>query len=245
MNSIAESEFVSFWVLRNRQTGEVLTADKSADEKVVFDIQNLTAGNYYLSLYVKHMGNLHRVLVKNSNVSELPNIEFKEEGLSKSIFINDKNSFAIRVNPTKFTDQLKWKMERRKLAQGEKKGPAKQSAFQKLMERFIPKLPVRPNWVLFESHMGKQYSDSPKYIYEQLLESGNKFKFIWSLQEPEQVDVPGPAIKVKRNSLKHLYYMNRAKYWVDNQGIAHLAKKKSGSGVCADLAWHSFEENGL
>lgn len=227
VNSIAESEFVSFWVLRNRQTGEVLTADKSADEKVVFDIQNLTAGNYYLSLYVKHMGNLHRVLVKNSNVSELPNIEFKEEGLSKSIFINDKNSFAIRVNPTKFTDQLKWKMERRKLAQGEKKRPAKQSAFQKLMERLIPKLPVRSNWVLFESHMGKQYSDSPKYIYEQLLESGNKFKFIWSLQEPEQVDVPGPAIKVKRNSLKHLYYMNRSKYWVDNQGIAHLAKKKT------------------
>lgn len=227
VNSIAESEFVSFWVLRNRQTGEVLTAEKSADEKVVFDIQNLTAGNYYLSLYVKHMGNLHRVLVKNSNVSELPNIEFKEDGLSKSIFINDKNSFAIRVNPTKFTDQLKWKMERRKLAQGEKKKPAKQSAFQKLMERFIPKLPVRSNWVLFESHMGKQYSDSPKYIYEQLLQSGQKFKFIWSLQEPGQVDIPGSAIKVKRNSLKHLYYLNRAKYWVDNQGIAHLAKKKA------------------
>ncbi|MBZ5200604.1 bifunctional glycosyltransferase family 2 protein/CDP-glycerol:glycerophosphate glycerophosphotransferase [Planomicrobium chinense] len=226
VNSIAESEFVSFWVLRNRQTGEVLTAEKSADEKVVFDIQNLTAGNYYLSLYVKHMGNLHRVLVKNSNVSELPNIEFKEDGLSKSIFINDKNSFAIRVNPTKFTDQLKWKMERRKLAQGEKKKPAKPSAFQKLMERFIPKLPVRSNWVLFESHMGKQYSDSPKYIYEQLLQSGQKFKFIWSLQEPGQVDIPGSPIKVKRNSLKHLYYLNRAKYWVDNQGIAHLAKKK-------------------
>lgn len=227
VNSIPASEIHSFWVLRNRQTGEVLTAEESADEQVVFDVRNLTAGNYYLSLYVKHMGNLHRVLVKNSNVSELPNIEFKEGDLSKSIFINDKNSFAIRVNPTKLTDQLKWKMERRRLAQSGQKQPAKQSAFQKFMERVIPKLPVRSNWVLFESHMGKQYSDSPKYIYEQLLQSGNKFKFIWSLQEPEQVDIPGPAIKVKRNSLKHLYYLNRAKYWVDNQGIAHLAKKKA------------------
>ncbi|SDI36401.1 CDP-glycerol glycerophosphotransferase, TagB/SpsB family [Planococcus glaciei] len=228
VNSIAEEEFDSYWVLRNRQTGEILTAVASSEGKAVFELQNMVSGNYYLSLYVKHKGNLHRLLAKNSNISKLPNIELKDHHLSKSIFINEKNSFAIRVSPLKMIDQLRWKVERRRLAKKQQRTPAaaQPSSTRKALERFIPKLPIKSNWVLFESHMGKQYSDSPKYIYEQLLKSGLNFKFIWSFQQPDQVGLPGSAIKVERNSLRHFYYLNRAKYWVDNQGIAHLAKKK-------------------
>ncbi|MDN7226337.1 bifunctional glycosyltransferase family 2 protein/CDP-glycerol:glycerophosphate glycerophosphotransferase [Planococcus sp. N064] len=228
VNSISESEYSSYWVLRNRQTGKALTAVAEADGKVVFSVQNMTAGNYYLSLYVKHMGNLHRILVKNSNISELPNIELIENNLSKSIFINEKNSLAIRVAPEKLFNQLLWKVEKRKLAKNQQKAgfSPSPSPMRKALERLIPKFPLKSNWVLFESHMGKQYSDSPKYIYEQMIESGYKFKYIWVFQKPDQLELPGDAVKVKKNSLKHLYYLNRAKYWIDNQGIAHLAKKK-------------------
>ncbi|MBX0313375.1 bifunctional glycosyltransferase family 2 protein/CDP-glycerol:glycerophosphate glycerophosphotransferase [Planococcus glaciei] len=229
VNSIPATDINSFWVLRNRQTGEVMTSVKTNEDRVVFNVEGMTAGNYYLSLYIKHLGNLHRVLVKNSNISELPNIEFKAGDLSKSIFVNEKNSLAIRVVPIKLLNQLKWKITRRRLAQSQQKAPisAYSSSLRKVLERLIPRLPVKSKWVLFESHMGKQYSDSPKYIFEQLLKSDNHFKYIWVFQEPEQVELPVSVVKVKRNSLKHFYYLNRSKYWVDNQGIAHLAKKKA------------------
>lgn len=226
INSIDPDSITSFWMLRNRQTGETLVSEQSADDKFTFHIENTTEGNYYLSLYVNHLGNLHKVLVKGSEIADLPNIEVKTDSLSKSIYINEKNSFSIRVQPVKSIDQVKWKLKQRRKTHEAKKPKNTESAFQKWAKRWIPKLPVRSKWVLFESHMGKQYSDSPKYIYEQLLETGRDYKYIWSFQEPDAVELPGPAIKVKRNSLKHLYYLNRAKFWVDNQGMAHLADKK-------------------
>ncbi|MDN3425800.1 bifunctional glycosyltransferase family 2 protein/CDP-glycerol:glycerophosphate glycerophosphotransferase [Microbacterium sp. APC 3898] len=226
VNSIDSDEITSFWVLRNRQTGATLVSEKSDEGTITFHVKNMAEGNYYLSLVVNHMGNLHRVLVKKSEIADLPNIEVRKGDLSKSIYINQKNSFSIRVQPVKGVDQVKWKLKQRRTAQSAKKSGNAESAFQKWAKRWIPRLPVRSNWVLFESHMGKQYSDSPKYLYEELLESGRKYKYIWSFQDPETVEVPGPAVKVKRNSLKHLYYLNRAKFWVDNQGLAHLADKK-------------------
>ncbi|MDN3450136.1 bifunctional glycosyltransferase family 2 protein/CDP-glycerol:glycerophosphate glycerophosphotransferase [Planococcus sp. APC 3906] len=225
VNSIDLSEITAYWMLRNRQTGALLASEEPLKGTVHFNVKEMTAGNYYLSLYVKHRGNLHRELVKNTHIAELPNIEVREGDLAKGIFVNQKNSFSIRVIPTKTVDIVKWKMSQSSIVQSKKKQTGR-SGYQKLIEKLIPKLPVRPKWVLFESHMGKQYSDSPKYLYEQLVDSGQNFKYIWSFQNPDNVEVPGPAIKVKRNSLKHFYYLNRAKFWVDNQGMARLANKK-------------------
>lgn len=226
VNSIDPDSITSFWMLRNRQTGATLVSEKSEDRTFTFHVENMTEGNYYLSLCVNHMGNLHKILVKKSAIDDLPNIKVDTGNLSKSIYINQKNSFSIRVQPVKNTDQIKWKIKQRRINQTAKKTQTKESAFQKWAKRWIPRLPIRTKWVVFESHMGKQYSDSPKYIYEQLWQAGGNYKYIWSFQEPEAVELPGPAIKVKRNSLKHLYYLNRAKFWVDNQGMAHLADKK-------------------
>lgn len=227
VHSIDTSEISPFWVLRNRQTGEILASERSQDGTVLFDITDMTAGNYYLSLYIKHRGNLHRELVKNTHISELPNIEVRDGELAKGIYINEKNSFSIRVMPIKMMDTIKWKIKRQRINQKkQKKDSNNRKHLQKMIEKFIPKLPINTNWIMFESHMGKQYSDSPKYLYEQLVNSGQKYKFIWSFQDPDNIDLPGPAIKVKRNSLKHLYYLNRAKFWIDNQGMARLANKK-------------------
>src|SRR5690606_35999405 len=165
-------------------------------------------------------------LVKNTHISRLPNVKVKQGKVSKSIFINQKNSFSIQVKPIKTLDQIRWKFAQRRAIEANNRKKAGPSKFEKVLRKVIPKLPVRSNWILFESHMGKQYSDSPKYIYENLLSSGRKFKYIWSLQEPEHTEIPGNVIKVKRHSLKHLYYLSRAKYWVDNQGMAHLSDKK-------------------
>ena len=226
VNSIANSEKSSFWVLRNRQTGATIYNQESRDNLVRFNLNDVTSGNYYLSLFVRHMGNVHKNLVKSSGVSDFANVEIKDETYSKSIFINERNSFAIRVRPLKKLDQLRWAYNKRKSVRPKRKPSAVLTGVIKYTRKVIPKLPVRPKWILFESNMGKQYSDNPKYIYEMMCETQKDYKYIWSFEEPDSVKLPGPAVKVKRNSLKHFYYLNRSKFWVDNQGMAHLAKKK-------------------
>lgn len=226
VNSIDQADITYFWSMRNRQTGSVLVAEKAEVQTVVFHVDHMTEGNYYLSLNVNHLGNLHKILVKMSHIEALQNIQVKDGDLSKSIAVNPKNSFSVRVQPTTFVKTIQWIIKKRKLAQAKQPHPQSESFVEKTLKRWIPKLPIRKNWVLFESHMGKQYSDSPKYIYQELLNSQKNFTYIWSFQNPDTVELPGSAIKAKRHSLKHFYYLNRAKYWIDNQGMANLADKK-------------------
>ncbi|MCM2675730.1 CDP-glycerol glycerophosphotransferase family protein [Alkalicoccobacillus plakortidis] len=78
------------------------------------------------------------------------------------------------------------------------------------------KLSVKPNWILYESFLGKNYSDSPKYIYEYLSkEYPDAYKHIWVFNENEK-NIPFKAVKVKRFSFKHLYFMARSKFLVNN-----------------------------
>lgn len=78
------------------------------------------------------------------------------------------------------------------------------------------KFSQKDNWVVFESFLGKNYSDSPKYIYKYLLEhKGDQYRYIWIINDTK-TEIPGNPVKVKRFSLKYFYYMTRAKYWVNN-----------------------------
>src|SRR5690625_7046293 len=45
------------------------------------------------------------------------------------------------------------------------------------------KLPVKQNLVYFESFGGKSYSDSPKYIYEHLINHEDGYKYVWNLNK--------------------------------------------------------------
>lgn len=81
-----------------------------------------------------------------------------------------------------------------------------------IFERFSQ----QDQWVVFESFFGKQYSDSPKYIYEYLLKNyGDQYKFIWIIND-KSMKIPGNPKKVPRFSLGYFYYITRAKYWVTN-----------------------------
>ena len=46
--------------------------------------------------------------------------------------------------------------------------------------RLAKLLPVDPRLIVFEAGMGRQYADSPRYVYEELLRRGNDFKKVWS-----------------------------------------------------------------
>lgn len=91
------------------------------------------------------------------------------------------------------------------------------------------RLPVKKNWVLFESFGGKSYSDNCKYIYEYMLKNyGSEYKYIWVMRD-HNIDIPGNPIVIKPNAYKYLYYLARAKFLVFNsrQPIWYNKRKES------------------
>ena len=84
--------------------------------------------------------------------------------------------------------------------------------------------------ILFSSFMGKSYNDSPRCIYEFLLNHNEYgFKFVWAFEEPEKFSNLG-CIVVKIDTLKYFLYALKAKYWVTCVNIErglHFKKKKT------------------
>lgn len=99
-------------------------------------------------------------------------------------------------------------------------------------------IPMDKKMVVLTAH-SRKYNDSPKAIYERLI-SMPEFKdysFVWGLEDPENSVVPGPAIKVKSDTLRYFRYTLKAKYWITCVNIErnlHYKKRR-----CVYLnTWH-------
>ncbi|MCF7616392.1 CDP-glycerol glycerophosphotransferase family protein [Bacillus sonorensis] len=79
------------------------------------------------------------------------------------------------------------------------------------------KLPVKKKTVIFESFAGKQYSCNPRAIYEYMKEKNPEYSLYWSVN-PEYTDIfeEKGIPYIKRFTLKWLFAMARAEYWVVN-----------------------------
>lgn len=234
--SIKNEEYTYTWLLINYNTKEVIHSTLQNNEFKI-ELENSDAGNYFLTLYVNHLGTTLVEKVRSTDVKFFNNSKVKSRKMFIATYINKNNLVGVTIEPIKNTDYLKWMIQNRRAKEKDKKQPSPiRSKLEGIIKSIIRKLPIKSKWIVLESHMGKQYSDSPKYIYEELINSRKDFKFIWSLEDPDIIDIPGPAVKVKRNSLKHYYYLSRSKYWVDNQGIAHLTAKRKGQVYLQ--TWH-------
>ena len=70
---------------------------------------------------------------------------------------------------------------------------------------------------MFESFLGKQYSDNPRAIYEYLKQHHPEFEMHWSIDPRYIGNFHSKGIHyVKRFSIKWLFLMARARYWVTN-----------------------------
>ncbi|MFI0353934.1 CDP-glycerol glycerophosphotransferase family protein [Actinomadura sp. 9N407] len=104
-----------------------------------------------------------------------------------------------------------------------------------VFNRVLSRLPVRRGTVVFESHLGKQYSDNPKYIYRELRRSGIPVRAYWSY-EGSPKGFPSDATLVRRGSWPYYLALARAQFWVDNQGFPEgLRKRKATTYV---QTWH-------
>lgn len=107
----------------------------------------------------------------------------------------------------------------------------------RMTERFLfRRMSMKDNWIIFESFLGKNYSDSCKYIYEYLYENyGSDYRYIWVVNN-KQTDIPGSVTKVAHLSLRWFYYTSRAKYYVNNMRQPIWLNQRKGSILLE--TWH-------
>jgi CDP-glycerol glycerophosphotransferase len=111
-------------------------------------------------------------------------------------------------------------------------GPRKTDAY----HRMIRLLPVRKGTVVFESHLGKQYSDSPRAVYEEMRRRDLPFHAIWSYAGERPTGFPEDAELVRRWSWPYLRALAQAEFWIDNQGFPlKLSKRPETTYI---QTWH-------
>ncbi len=85
------------------------------------------------------------------------------------------------------------------------------------------------NYILFESFFGKNYSDSPKYIYEYLAKHyPDQYKFIWVINK-RNTRIPYRHRKIRRYSLAYYYYLACSRYYVFNGRQPEWVIKRPGN----------------
>ena len=98
--------------------------------------------------------------------------------------------------------------------------------------------------VIFETFNGRSFSDSPKYLYLEMLNNKKykDYKFIWAFNDPESKTnlfkelVNERTTIVKTNTNSYLKSYAKAKYWIVNSKLNERLIKKKGQICCQ--CWH-------
>ncbi len=81
-------------------------------------------------------------------------------------------------------------------------------------------LPKNDKLIIFESFLGKQYSDNPRAIYEYIHKYHEGYTMYWSVDKNyRHIFANHNILQVKRLSIKWLFLMTSAKYWVYNSRL--------------------------
>lgn len=91
------------------------------------------------------------------------------------------------------------------------------------------------NLVVIESGIGKQYADSPRYLYEELVRTHPGLKKVWAYAGRLPAHDENTRV-VKRLSPAYYFYLARARYWINNQSFPHYITRRP-DGVYVQT-WH-------
>ena len=111
------------------------------------------------------------------------------------------------------------------------------------MSFFIRLLGLVVGWnnklILFNCFGGKRYDDSPRAIYEEMVNDHrfDDYKLVWALQKTKDVVIPGRATVVKSDSLMYFIIALRAKMWVTNSSMERGLDFKKKRTICLNT-WH-------
>ncbi len=95
---------------------------------------------------------------------------------------------------------------------------------------------IKSNRIVFSNYWGLNgYTDSLKYIAEELLKQNSSIQIIWLLKNMN-MELPETIKKVKYNTLKAFFYLSTASVWVDSQRKSVFMKKRKSQFYIQ--TWH-------
>ena len=99
-------------------------------------------------------------------------------------------------------------------------------------------LPVKQDVIIFESQYGSKFDDNPKAIYNYMKQTNlEQYKLFWSINYRNRNIVDDENVKVLyRFSIRWLYYMARARYWIINARLPQWLPKRKGTNYVQ--TWH-------
>ena len=97
-------------------------------------------------------------------------------------------------------------------------------------------MPVDQKIILFESGIGKQFADSPRYIYEEIVKRNLDYKKVWVCNKNVRFSDVENTIRINRLSPSYYYYLARAKVWINNQNFPTYIKKRKETTYLQ--TWH-------
>ncbi len=110
------------------------------------------------------------------------------------------------------------------------------STIYRLLFILIGKLPAK-DIIMFESFLGKQFSDNPRAIYEYMLDKYPQYIMYWSADKRYLESFTHENIRcVKRLSLRWVVLMARSKYWITNSRLPLWIKKPKHTSYIQ--TWH-------
>jgi CDP-glycerol glycerophosphotransferase len=105
----------------------------------------------------------------------------------------------------------------------------------RLLLKGLRRLPADENLVVFESGVGRQYADSPRYVHEELVRRESPLKKVWAYSG--KIHHRDDLTKVvPRLSPAYFWYLGRARYWVNNQNFPHYVHRRP-DGIYLQT-WH-------
>ncbi|PRR91318.1 CDP-glycerol glycerophosphotransferase family protein [Bacillus atrophaeus] len=154
-----------------------------------------------------------------------------------------KQTVCIRVNDYSLNTRIKYFLKGKK-----KQFVSKVKKLKKVRNSFVTKtyktlftmasrMPVKSKTIIFESFNGKQYSCNPRAIYEYMRENHPEYKLYWSVNK--QYTAPFDEKKIpyiNRLSIKWLFAMARAEYWIVNSRLPLWIPKPSHTTYVQ--TWH-------
>lgn len=97
-----------------------------------------------------------------------------------------------------------------------------------LIIRFFDLLPLKKNKIIFSSFSARNFTDNPKYIAEEILKRNIDVDCVFVLDH-EPVDTLPSGIRIVRyNTLRYLYELATAKFWIDNTRKQDFVVKRKG-----------------
>ncbi|MGL4252820.1 MAG: CDP-glycerol glycerophosphotransferase family protein [Fusobacteriaceae bacterium] len=96
----------------------------------------------------------------------------------------------------------------------------------KIFYKFFWIFPIKKNRVLFSSYFGRNYSDSPRFLFEELIKHRSDLDIIW-VQNRENSELKEKNVKlIGINTWQYLYYSATSAYWIDNCHGYHLREPR-------------------